>query len=277
MKPTLTFRWLGVAGIELMVDEQILLVDPYFSRISFWHQWFGSVHSNSALVRGLIQRCDYILVTHAHWDHLMDVPEVAEFTGAVVFGSSNTCQLLRVLGVANEQVREIHSGAELTLGPFAVRTFSAQHKNAPGFLPGQVAPNLRPPLRARDYRMDACFSFMITAEKIGLLTDPGDRPARADPADILLVSPRYDFAQLQPLVQRVLPKVIMPNHWDDFWRPLSKPVRPMIGPPAKSIPPMRRVDLSQFRRTIERIDPRVKVFIPDIFTPYRLHDIMDTA
>ncbi len=49
-------------------------------------------------------RCDFVLVTHAHWDHLMDVPDVVLNTGATALGSANTCQLLALLGVAPEPI-----------------------------------------------------------------------------------------------------------------------------------------------------------------------------
>jgi L-ascorbate metabolism protein UlaG (beta-lactamase superfamily) len=274
MNTSLMFRWLGIAGIELRLDDQVLVIDPYFTRIPFWQQWFGRVRPNSALIREMLPTCNYILVTHAHWDHLMDVPEVANFTGAVVFGSYNTCQLLRILGVPSQQVQEIQSGNKLTLGPFGASVFLSEHKPAPGFLPGRISSNLRPPLRARDYRMDCCFSFLISTRNCILLTDPGERSDQAESADVLLVSPHHDFAYLQPLLQRAHPKVVIPNHWDDIWRPLPKPVRPMTKPPTLSFPPIKRISLLQFKQAIEQIDPTIQVFIPEMLTPYNLYDII---
>jgi L-ascorbate metabolism protein UlaG (beta-lactamase superfamily) len=176
MLASLMFRWLGIAGIELRMDDQILVVDPYFTRIPFWQQWFGSIRPNSALVRQMLPACNYVLVTHAHWDHLMGVHDVANFTGAGVFGSANTCRLLALLGVPKEQVREIREGAKLVLGTFEVEVFLSEHKAAPGFFLGKIPSKLRPPLRARDYRMDSCFSFRIATRNCTLLTDPGEHP-----------------------------------------------------------------------------------------------------
>jgi L-ascorbate metabolism protein UlaG (beta-lactamase superfamily) len=274
MNTSPVFRWLGIAGIELGSEDQVLVIDPYFTRIPFWRQWFGSVHPNSALVRKMLPVCHYVLVTHAHWDHLMDVPEVANYTGAVVFGSHNTCKLLGILGVPYEQVREIRDGDKLTFGPFEARVFQSEHKKAPGFLPGKISPNLRPPLRARDYRMDYCFSFLISAKGRTLLTDPGEHPKQVETADILLISPHYDFAYLQSLLHQARPKVVIPNHWDDIWRSLSKPIRPMIKPPTWSFPLLKRIDLLQFKRTIQQIDPNIQVLVPEMFAAYSLYDVL---
>ena len=35
MEPTVRFRWLGVAGIELKANEQILVIDPFVTRPRF--------------------------------------------------------------------------------------------------------------------------------------------------------------------------------------------------------------------------------------------------
>jgi len=276
MNASPTFRWLGIAGLELGGDDQVLAIDPYFTRIPFWRQWIGRIEPDRALVREKIPVCRHVLVTHAHWDHLMDVPEVANSTGASVYGSANTCQLLRLLGVPGERVHEIRSGDSLNLGPFKVKVLPSEHMKVPWFSPGPITQDLRPPLRARDYRMDSCFSFLISVGNRVLLTDPGERPDPVATADILLVSPYHDNAYLRSLLPRVNPKVVIPNHWDDLWRPLSKPVRPMMGPPSWSFPPVQRVNLSHFKQAVEQLDTTVRVLIPEMFTVYELADIMDT-
>jgi L-ascorbate metabolism protein UlaG (beta-lactamase superfamily) len=41
MAAPILFHWLGTAGIELTVHDRVLVVDPYFTRCSFWKVWFG--------------------------------------------------------------------------------------------------------------------------------------------------------------------------------------------------------------------------------------------
>ena len=92
------FRWLATAGIELRVHGRIVLIDPFFSRFPLWKMWFGRVCVDHDLVAVKIQSCDSVLVTHAHWDHIMDVPDVVHNTGALAYGSPNCCQLLAACG-----------------------------------------------------------------------------------------------------------------------------------------------------------------------------------
>src|SRR4051812_38199205 len=80
-----SFRWLGVAGIELTAGGRTLAVDPFFTRPPLRRFLFGRVASNPRLVRKHLPSCDYVLVSHSHWDHMMDAPEGARNTGAVVF------------------------------------------------------------------------------------------------------------------------------------------------------------------------------------------------
>jgi hypothetical protein len=75
---------------------------------------------------------------------------------------------------------------------------------------------------------------------------------------------------LESLLRHMHPKIIIPNHWDDIWSPLSTPIRPMIRPPTWSFPPIKRIDLAQFKQTVEQIDPAIQVFIPEMFVSYDL-------
>ncbi len=270
MKDELQLRWLGAAGFELKASGGTLAVDPYFTRISFWRQWFRRLQPNVALAQRMLPVCDHILVTHAHWDHLMDAPAVAVHTGAKVYGSANTCWLLSVLGVPEGQIRQVQSGERLKLGGFAVKVQPAEHMRVPVFTPGPLDDGLRPPLQARQYRMDECFAFHITAGGVTLLTDPGKLPGDAEPADVLLVNPLCKREALQALLERVRPRLVMPSHWDDMWQPLDQPVRPSLRPPARKFPFFGRVNLEEFKCNVKRADPAIRVLIPERLQTYNL-------
>lgn len=275
MDQTVRFRWLGVAGIELHVNEQILAFDPFLSRPPFQRLWFGRVRSNSALVERTIPQCDAILVTHSHHDHLMDVPDVIQRTGAIAFGSSNTCQLLAILGVPEERFHEIKVGDQFTLGQFNIEVLPSEHLKVPGFASGLLSPGLRPPLRIRDYRMDTCFSFLVNFGGQRWLNWSSTRSEPALPADVLWVKPGADAAYYEALLAVVRPRLVLPLHWDNLFRPLSsKPVRPYWKPPRLGFPPLARENLADFRQTIKQIAPEVKVFIPEIFRLYDLNEVL---
>ncbi|MEV5505134.1 MBL fold metallo-hydrolase [Streptomyces orinoci] len=82
----LKLRWLGVAGWELSFGEHSILVDPYLSRQEY-RRADGTTNPamplkpNPGIVETvarhhLTKAPDLVLVTHGHWDHLLDVPQL---------------------------------------------------------------------------------------------------------------------------------------------------------------------------------------------------------
>jgi L-ascorbate metabolism protein UlaG (beta-lactamase superfamily) len=272
----ISFRWLGVAGIELCVGRRVLLIDPFVSRPPFRRMLFGRVEPDHALITNTISPCDTVLVTHAHWDHLMDVPDVARRAGATVYGSPNVCTLLRFLGLPRERLHALAAGDHLSLDGVEVEVLSAVHGTVLGrpIFTGPVPDILRPPLRLRDYRMDRDFTFLVEAAGYRLLDWSSECAEGAVGANMLFVKPFSAPTYYAELLRTVRPRVVIPIHWDDLFRPLSRPVRPMISPPSWSIPPLRREDLAAFRRMIQQIAPQARVFVPDMFRRYDLGQLL---
>ncbi len=272
MSTTVEFRWLGVAGIELRANGQTLLIDPFLTRFPLWRMWFGRIRPDRKRIAEQISHCDFVLATHTHWDHLMDVPEVMRNTGAMAWGSPHTCRLLAAQAVETGRIREIGAGDKLTLGKFQVEVLPAEHLTLLGLpvLSGPLPPHLQPPLRASDYRMDRCFSFLIHVAGQRLLDWCSVHPGPAAPADVLFARPYQTRPFFESLLRDVRPRLVIPTHWDNFFRPLSKPVRPMFKPPRWAWPPLQRVNLARFKRMVEQITPGVQVFTPKRFQVYDL-------
>ncbi len=184
--------------------------------------------------------CDCILVTHSHFDHLSDVPAIARRTGAVVAGSANTCRLLALLGVPARQIREVRAGDTLSVSGFAIEVMPAAH------------------------RKEACLSFRVRAGLISMLTDTGGECAAGARADILLASPRHPRAALTLLLRQIRPRLVVPCRWENIWRPLSRPIRPMLSAPALAFPPSRLMDPERFALVVRETGVDTRVFIPEI-------------
>src|SRR4051812_24742831 len=77
--PGIRVTYLGTNGFEFRAGKHALLVDPYFSRIGLSQVAFGGeIRSDSTRVeegmKHIMPKPDAILVTHAHFDHLLDAP-----------------------------------------------------------------------------------------------------------------------------------------------------------------------------------------------------------
>jgi L-ascorbate metabolism protein UlaG (beta-lactamase superfamily) len=270
-----TIRYLGVAGWQLATPSSSLLVDPYFTRMPPLRVAFGRAVPDSALIATHTPPADAVLVTHPHYDHLMDVPEAARASGGRVYASAQGCALLDALGVPAETTQPIAPGDRLEIGDFAVEVYPSTHRTILGRIPylGPLRAGLRPPLRASDYRIDQLFSFRVTAGGVRVLIASGidDEPQVA--ADVLMVGADASREQLARILEGARPRVVMPNHWDNMFRSLSRPARPMIKPPRRLIP-AGRIDLDAWRGLVREIAPEARVVIPAWFEPVAVGEML---
>jgi L-ascorbate metabolism protein UlaG (beta-lactamase superfamily) len=256
---SLVFRWLGVAGLEFKVGGQVLMIDPFLTRPNLVHM-LKPVSSNHTLIKEKLPECNFLLVTHSHYDHLMDVPDVLLHTEALAYGSTNTCRLLSILGVPDEQLQEVHTGDRLSLRPFKVEVIAGQHSSLPfnRFFNGELKERLHPPLRVNDFRMDVCLGYSISVVGQTLLVCA----AEPYPAGVLFAVAQERREYYLKLFKGTNPHTFIPIHWDNFTRPLTKPLRRFSRP--------GRLPLWQLTRLGRQQLPHVEVLIPEVFQEYTL-------
>jgi len=200
----------------------------------------------------------------------MDVPVAARKTGATVLGSNNTCRLLEICGVPADQIRHTHPGDTIHMDGFKIEVYPSSHIRMPVYRPGELRPSLRPPLRLADYRMDECFSYGIETDGLRLLIWSGDSADGAVQADVLFTNFMSPPAFYHDLLARVQPAIVIPIHWDNLFRPLSRPLRPSWRPPRLGLPAWFRARPEAFIQTVQRCSPASRAFVPEIFKPYSL-------
>ncbi len=84
MEANIQLRWLDNAGLQIE-HAGILVIDPFLTRPSMKKMFFSTLQSNAALQEAILPECDTILVTNAHYDHILDAPLIARKTGARVY------------------------------------------------------------------------------------------------------------------------------------------------------------------------------------------------
>ncbi len=267
---TIFLRWLGNAGFELKMDDLTLIVDPFLTRPKVRNLYFGRVEPDKAPLRKHIAHCDHILVTHAHFDHCMDAPEIALRTGATVHGSANTCAIMRMAGVPLQQTHVVSAGESFSLGNVQVNVLPAAHPWIPLYTPGKLANNLNFPACLRDYRMDACYSFLLESQGRRMLIWSSTRSAGAPRADLLACRAVSGQRWYEDLLNQVEPRVVLPQHWDDFFQPLSAYPRPFWGTPRPGFPPLRRINLRDFETRMVKARPQCHVLLPEMFKAYAI-------
>src|SRR5438552_15239584 len=108
--------YLGTNGYQFEFRGHALLVDPYFSRVDLLSVALGlRIQPNAARINDGLHhlasgncRTDAILVTHGHFDHLLDVPAVMAKSRARLIASASSVDLAKRAGAL--------SGDEVNLG-----------------------------------------------------------------------------------------------------------------------------------------------------------------
>jgi L-ascorbate metabolism protein UlaG (beta-lactamase superfamily) len=198
-----------------------------------------SVRIRQALSRAGITRLAAIIPVHSHYDHAMDAPYVAKWTGAELSGSSSTRQIGLGAGLPSDRIRVARPGDAVAYGRFAVTLLRSAHVPSPFLMPGEITSPLTPPARTKDYRLGECYSVVIRHDGRTIVVQgsagfiPGAlKDVRADVvylgvATLGRQAAEYRDSLWNEVVAATGAKRVIAIHWDDFMRPLSKPLKPM--------------------------------------------------
>ncbi|MBV9324122.1 MAG: hypothetical protein JO352_10085, partial [Chloroflexi bacterium] len=101
--------WLGCATFRLTRGDLVVFLDAYMDRVS------------SAPATGMdtsrVDRANWIVVGHSHFDHLWGAEKVARQTGATVVGSFESIRIMAEQGVPAEQLMPVAGGERVRLSP----------------------------------------------------------------------------------------------------------------------------------------------------------------
>ena len=241
-------RWLGTAGFAIEHQAHVLLVDPYVTRASLARCVAAPLQPDRNAIRRFVPRADAIVAGHTHFDHVLDVPDIARATGARVFGSRSAATLCVARGVPSSQVEIVETEpgqglAEREVGPFRLRFVPSAHSRlllgrVPA--PGEIADCTDIPMRAEAYRCGAVFGVEIrvagrTIYHLGSAELIDERvPVKNVDLLLLCVAGWTSSSRLpERVAHRLAPAAILLSHWDDFLRPLDQPLRAL---PAMRLP-----------------------------------------
>ncbi|WP_310774621.1 MBL fold metallo-hydrolase [Mycobacterium sp. Z3061] len=268
--------WMGVA--TLLVDDgtSALMTDGYFSRPGLASVAAGKVAPSEArvdgcLARAKVSRLAAVIPVHTHIDHALDSALVADRTGAQLVGGESAANLGRGYGLPAERIVVAASGVPMTLGAYDV-TLIESHHCPPDRFPGAISAPVRPPVKASAYRCGEAWSALIQHRPSGrrlLIQGSAGYVAGAlegMSADVVYLSvgqlglqPRsYITEYWDQTVRAVGARRVIGIHWDDFFRPLTEPLRAL---------PFAGDDLNVSMRLLDELAARdgVVLQLPTVF------------
>jgi L-ascorbate metabolism protein UlaG (beta-lactamase superfamily) len=239
----LTVTFLGVSTLLFEDGETAILTDGFFTRPGLVSV-LTRIRPDSAIImkelgRAGITRLAAVVPVHSHYDHAMDAPYVAKWTGAELVGSTSTANVGRGAGLPDDRIRVPALGETISYGRFTVTLLRSAHVPSPAPMAGEITAPLTPPAKTGDYRVGEAYSIVIRHDGRTILVQgsagfiPGAlKDVKADVVYLGVAilgkqSAEYQDSFWKEVVVATGAKRVIAVHWDDFLRPLSKPLRPM--------------------------------------------------
>ncbi len=301
-------RYLGAGGFLIRSQEAVLLTAPFFSNPSLWRVLVGRISADPEQIDRALQplhdtlaAVEAILVGHAHYDHLMDLPYLATRYApkARIFGSQTAVNTLaealdpqRLVSVEDQAGTSRQPGQWQWTNGGRIRFMALESAHAPHFggwkfFSGHYDRELSaPPTRASGWREGQTLSYLVDFlgpegqvefrlyYQDAASTPPAGFPPAFDQAadqqrvDVaILCASGYEQVENYPegIAQHLNPRTVVLAHWEDFFSPL--PEAPLQ---LRRVP---RLDLQRLVRRLERVlapDTRIELPAPGTwmcFTP----------
>ncbi len=277
-------KYLGTAGWEITHGNTVLLIDPYISRLrrnyssnpdsvspTFPGENRKAFSANEILqpdtlaIDQYIKKADYIFVHHSHRDHVMDVPYIAQKTGANVIGHESTANMMHAYGIPEGQVITVKGGEDYEFETFSVRVIPSLHSpldNKRHYDSRIISKDTQAPFRFNDYTEGRSLQFLIRIGGYTILTSGSmnyiERELEGLHPDVAIVGANLSRKEIYDYERRLMkvlhfPAIVLPTHWDAFNLPYTAPQDD------------NQKVVEAFKEDIKKVSPKTKVIIPKYF------------
>jgi L-ascorbate metabolism protein UlaG (beta-lactamase superfamily) len=239
----LTVTWAGVTTLLVDDGSSALMTDGFFSRPGLATVGLGQIAPSASRIDGSLERLgvdglEAVLPVHTHFDHAMDSAVVAQRTGARIVGGASAVQVGIGGGLTEDRLVVATPGEAITLGAYDVTLVEAEHC-PPDRFPGVITAPVMPPVRTSAYKCGEAWSTHVhhrpSDRRLLVIGSAGFVPGalagyRAEVVYLgigqLGIQPKHYLVDYwTETVRAVGARRVVLIHWDDFFRPLNKPLR----------------------------------------------------
>lgn len=262
----LKVTWFGTTCVSVSDGKTVLFFDPFITRPSLWDfiSFKGLDTDKKNLTKWLskteTENIKGVFVSHTHYDHVLDLPEILKRTKAMAYGSVSVQNLVEGAGIRKTRAVRVNEGSLHSLGAFTVEVLKGNHPpHFMGymFMSGKINKPLKLPASGYSFKKDEEFAFYIKHSEGNILFHPSGNtnltPTKASrfKADLVLLGiAKRDSTKnlLDNVVKPTGAKKMIPMHYDDFFKPLDEPMTHLYG-----------VDLKEFEKTSAEKVPLVDI------------------
>lgn len=238
MTDGLTLTWYGTASLLVQAGGETAAFDP-FAGIPISRR---ARRERLEEMKPVFSAASHVFLTHGHLDHICHVPCLYAGTGAKIYATALPCRTLTREGLPPEQLEQISPGWRGSAGPFTVEVWQGRHCkfDLPLILKTIFSPgpwrhfphilwlgllNRRHPEGGEIVFYQLSYGNLRVQVMGSLGLAPGvSYPTEAD----LLVLPFQGRSDLETyamgILERLRPKAVALDHWDDSFPPLSSTV-----------------------------------------------------
>jgi len=277
----------SLGSTVMLVDDGTtqLLIDAFISPAGLLDATLLGMATDEGVVDSVLNRVGAariaaIFVSHSHHDHALDVEYIAQRTGASIYGSSSTRNIACHGRLRDGQFQALPIDEPVKVGAFAVQALPSKHSSP---VLGREGAAIDKPVRRRAcvwaYKEGGTFDILVTHGNQAILfkSSANYRASASNQVkvDTLFLAVaglgRGGGAEarriLDATVGTLQPSVVVPTHWNDFFRP------------ATPHPPLQRKFIDNVALALERViaysagvcDRRVAIL--DVFSSIFLEPI----
>ncbi len=284
-----TLEYTGAAGWRISDGSTVILVDPYISRILGpppplappyaklpgdarpVYGWNDIAVPDVAAIDAHVPRANFILVTHTHYDHVLDVPHIAIRTHSTVIGTESTENVMRAYSVPEQQLITVRGGEDYDFGVFSVRVIPSLHSplDHKHYFSSETAPaGMKAPLTLQQMHPEGgTLAYLIRFHGHQILVFGGmnyiEREIEGLEPDVVLLGASSSRKEIYDYTGRLMrdlhfPPLVIPTHWDNFFAPYAASQQSSIDA------------LQSFVQEIRAASPKTKIIVPKYFEPIPL-------
>jgi L-ascorbate metabolism protein UlaG (beta-lactamase superfamily) len=278
--------YLGQAGYEITDGKTVVLVDPVITmmklrrdttpaNLNVPNEINSILTPDTEAIDAKIKRADYILISHGHYDHLLDAPYISKKTGAIIIGHETTANISSAYDVPHDKLLIVRGGEDFDFGAFSLRVIPSIHTAlahkfyysdpVDSQLGGFAPKGLKPPLHGSAFAEggDLMYLLRMAGHQVLIMGSMNyiEREVEGLRPDIAIVGAlpnRHEIYDYTGRLMRALgyPATVFPTHFL------------YCGAPAWQELMMKNV--KEFAEEVKLKSPASRVIIPQCFEPVSL-------